>query len=170
MLNAPHWGSWVLHRSQFVGFRTRRQLSESVGCQYERLCRWLKMAGPPIFRKGFAGELARSLKTDRRMLLREWQLNKPESVGTVDTPPDREVPWLHEYPDDEKMRENIRELTWLLNGEDLRAIYRAALDRFGANISEREKRLSELRSAGLSLPDATRRLPARLTGRRPKRA
>ena len=51
---AKHWGTWVMLRSEAVGWKRQSDLADSVGCTRERIARWFGMASPPVrMRKGF---------------------------------------------------------------------------------------------------------------------
>ncbi len=75
-----HWGDWIESRSQFVGFKRKRDFAAAIGCSDDQLTKWLQMESPPAqMRKGFDRSLARALATTRRTLFIDYANVSPKS-------------------------------------------------------------------------------------------
>jgi len=104
-----HWGTWIIARARFVGFRRQSDLAKAVGCSAQTLSKWAGMAKPPEqMRRGHDEALARSLKIDRATLFGMW------SEIAADDWEERPAPAsaaLATIDDDELRTEYIRRLT-----------------------------------------------------------
>jgi hypothetical protein len=92
---AKHWGTWVMLRSEAVGWKRQSDLADSVGCTRERIARWFGMASPPVrMRKGFDIALANSLEVSHETLFLNWSKTSPDEAERIwELPSSGERPW-----------------------------------------------------------------------------
>lgn len=76
-----HWGTWLLERSRYIGFRRNLDLASTVGCSQNQLSKWMQMREPPVrVLKGLDQRLAFALETTRSALFTEWFIQPPKEV------------------------------------------------------------------------------------------
>jgi hypothetical protein len=85
-VNHPNnWGVWIGGRFFFLGYRRLSNLSTLLGCSYDVVWRWSKLASPPAnIRKDFDVRLIEVLKTDRFTLFTGYVSVAPEEAPIIE--------------------------------------------------------------------------------------
>jgi len=77
-MTKPHWGQWILKRSQLVGLTSQRALSREVGVTPKIISKWINSANPPKLRKTSLENLSKALNSDENLIIHGYIYQGPE--------------------------------------------------------------------------------------------